>query len=100
VKTFSGRNLRHGLAVAAVAVLGLSACDSQPSAKRVAEDLVKTLTEDPAEQQCMLDVIDDYDEEYDLAQLGDDAENGDLNSQGEALDALAAYEQSLEDCRN
>jgi len=98
VKTFSGRTFRHGLAVAAVAVLGLSACDSQPSAKRVAEDLVKTLAETPEEQQCMLDVIDEY-SEGDLNNMGKDVSEGDLETQAQAREALAEYEAALEDCK-
>ena len=100
MKTFSGRRLRHGLAVAAVAVLGLSACDSQPSARRVAEDLVKTLTDDPEVQQCMLDVIEEYDETEGLADLGQAVNEGDLESQASARETLGQYEADLQACEN
>ncbi|MBC49222.1 MAG: hypothetical protein CMF24_05800 [Ilumatobacter sp.] len=52
------------LAALAVAVLGLSACNSDPGSKRVAEDIIKTavvqgdLTE--AQGNCMLDRVEAY----------------------------------------
>jgi hypothetical protein len=82
--------------VALVAVLGLSACQSDPSAKRVAQDLVKTLAETPAEEECMLDVID----EYDLDALGSDANDGDEAEQTAANAELAKFEDDLAACRN
>jgi len=83
--------------VALVAVLGLSACQSDPSAKRVAQDLVKTLAaDDPVAQECMLDVID----EYDLNALGADANDGDEAEQAAANAELAKFEADLVDCQN
>jgi len=58
------RPLGRTLAVLAVAVLGLSACNSDPGSKRVAEDIIKTaviqgdLTE--AQGDCMLDQVEQY----------------------------------------
>ena len=53
-----------------IAVLGVSACTSDPSAQRVAEDIVRTVAQDfPDIEECMLGVIDDYD----LNDLGDKA---------------------------
>ena len=82
--------------MALVAVLGLSACQSDPSAKRVAQDLVKTLAQTPAEEECMLDVID----EYDLDSLGSDANDGDEAEQDAANAELAKFEDDLAACRN
>jgi hypothetical protein len=82
--------------VALVAVLGLSACQSDPSATRVAQDLVKTLAQTPAEEECMLDVIDDYD----LNALGSDADSGDQAEQAAANAELAKFEDDLVACQN
>jgi len=81
--------------VALVAVLGLSACQTDPSARRVAQDLVKTLADTPEEEECMLDVID----EYDLDALGADADDGDQAEQAEANAELARFEADLVDCQ-
>ena len=49
------------VAVAIVALLGLGACTSTPSAKAVAEDYVESLDGlDPAERECMLEKLDGY----------------------------------------
>jgi hypothetical protein len=58
----SHRPLVTSLAIGVVAVLGVSACTSDPSPTRVAEDLVKTLTQDfPRSRSACSGVIDDYD---------------------------------------
>jgi hypothetical protein len=90
------RSLTSTVAVALVAVLGLSACQSDPSATRVAQDLVKTLAQTPAEEECMLDVID----EYDLDTLGSDASDGDEAEQTAANAELARFEDDLAACQN
>lgn len=82
--------------MALVAVLGLSACQSDPSANRVAQDLVKTLAETPEQEECMLEVIEDYD----LNALGSDANDGDPAVKAEADAELAKFEADLVDCRN
>lgn len=89
------RSLTSTVAVALVAVLGLSACQSDPSAKRVAQDLVKTLAETPEEEECMLDVID----QYDLNTLGSEAKDGDQAEQAAANAELAKFEADLAACR-
>jgi hypothetical protein len=76
-------------------VLGLSACQSDPSAERVAQDLVKTLAQTPEEEECMLAVID----EYDLNTLGSDAKDGDQAEQEAANAELAKFEADLAACR-
>ncbi len=81
-----------------VAALGVSACESDPSAKRVAEDLVKTLTLDqPEVRECMLDVLDGYTKD-ELERIGNDANGGDQAEQAEAREALEQFEAELASC--
>jgi uncharacterized lipoprotein len=93
VKT-SRRSL--ALVTAVAAVFTLSACQSDPSPTRIAQDLVKTETEgQPKVQECMLAVIDDYD----LDQLGEDSIS-DNAEKAKAADAeLAKFEADLAACR-
>ncbi len=91
----SRRPLANALAVALVAVLGVSACTSDPSPQRVAEDLVKTLTQGhPDIEECMVGVVDDYD----LNGLGDDARSENPEISGPALAELAEFEAELAAC--
>lgn len=95
----SPRSFTKAAAVALVAIVGLTACQSDPSAKRVAQDLVKTLTQDePEVQECMLAVIDTY-EGSELDDIGGDAEDGSLEEQAAANEALAKFERDLANCR-
>lgn len=80
--------------MAAVAALALVACESQPSAKRVAEDIVETLAENEEEEACMKAVIEDLGKD-ELEQIGDGVNENDPD----AVAALRAFEASLEDCR-
>ena len=83
------------LAIGLVAVLGVSACTSDPSAQRVAEDLIKTQTQDhPDIQECMLDVA----EGYDLNELGEDANSENADVSGPALEELDQFEEDLVAC--
>lgn len=84
------------IVAAVVGVFTLSACESDPSPTRVAEDLVKTETEgQPEIQECMLGVIDNYD----LDQLGEDSA-GDNAEKAKAADAeLVKFEADLAACR-
>ncbi len=95
----SSRRLRRPsanlLAIGLVAVVGVSACTSDPSAQRVAEDLVKTQTQDEPEiQDCMLGVIEDYD----LNTLGDDALSDNPDISGPAMAELDKFEADLAAC--
>jgi hypothetical protein len=91
----SSRSTVRNLAVAAVVVLGASACQSNPSAERVAEDLIKTQTQDhPDIQECMLAAIEDYD----LNSLGDDATSDNAEVSGPALAELDEFEADLVAC--
>ena len=92
----SRRPLANTLAIGVVAVLGLSACQSDPSAERVARDLVRTLTQDhPEIEECMLAVIED---DYDLNDLGDKANNENSEISGPALAELDQFEEDLAAC--
>ena len=94
----SRRSLATTLAIGLVAVLGVTACESDPSAKRVAQDLVRTLTQDqPEVEECMLDVIDGY-SESELEDIGNDSLDGDAASQAAANEALDKFEADLAEC--
>ena len=96
----SHRPLSRTAALLLVAVLGVSACSSDPSARRVAEDLVKTEAADqPEVQECMLAVIESYDDEYDLDKLGEDAQSSDEATAGPAQKTLDEFEDELAACR-
>ncbi len=86
-------------AIALVAVFGVSACNSQPSAKRVAQDLVKSLPDaTDAQRQCMLDVIDGYSKD-ELEAIGNGALSDDPVKKASAEEELAMFEQDLANCR-
>lgn len=91
----SSRSIAQTVTVALVAVLGVSSCTSVPSARRVAEDLVRTQTQDePDIQECMLGVIDDYD----LNDLGDKALSETADVSDPALAELDKFEADLAAC--
>ena len=85
---------RSLVAVALVAVFGVSACTSDPSPTRVAQDLVETVSSTPEQEECMLDVIDDYE----LDDLGKDATNDNPEISGPAQEELDAFEADLAAC--
>ena len=92
----SRRSLTTTAALALVAIFGVSACTSDPSPTRVAQDLVKTETEgQPEIQACMLDVID----QYDLDTLGSDSVGGNAEKAKAADEQLAKFEADLNACR-
>ena len=92
----SRRSLTTTAALALVAMLGVSACTSDPSPTRVAQDLVRTETEgQPKVQECMLGVIDDYD----LDQLGADSVGGNAEKAKAADAELVKFEADLAACR-
>ena len=80
-----------------IAGLGVTACTSTPSAKRVAEDLINTLAETDAERDCMLEKVDVYSKD-ELEQIGDDAENGDEAAKAAANAELDKLQAELESC--
>jgi hypothetical protein len=85
---------RSLVAVALVAVFGVSACTSDPSPTRVAQDLVETVSSTPEQEECMLDVID----QYELDDLGKDANNENPDISGPAQEELDAFEADLAAC--
>ena len=96
----SRRPLVNVVAIALVAVFAMSSCSSDPSARRIAEDIVKTETQDkPEVQDCMLKVIADYDDEFGLNDLGDDAQSGNKDVADPAKATLADFEADLAACR-
>lgn len=92
------RSVRRAIAAAAVAALGLSACASTPSAKRVAQDTVDRVVAEEGlsavQRECMLDAIDNYSEDR-LEEIAESADAG--NPEGVA--ALAQFEAELAACR-
>jgi uncharacterized lipoprotein len=83
------------LALGLLAVLGVSACQSDPSPQRVAEDLVKTLTQDhPEIEDCMLEVVGSYD----LNDLGEKANNENPEISDPAQAELDEFEAELVEC--
>ena len=97
MKTSAPRSVRRAVAIAAVGALGLTACLSQPSAKRVAEDLVRTLAPNEEVEQCMLDKLDEYSQD-ELSTIGREYNEGDLQEQAEAGAALEEFEADLASC--
>lgn len=96
----SRRPLVNIAVIALVAVFGVSSCTSDPSARRVAEDIVNTETRDqPEVQDCMLKVIADYDDRFGLDDLGNDANSGTRDVADPAKATLAEFEAALAACR-
>lgn len=86
-------------AVAAVVLLGASACTSDPGPKRVAQDIIKAeALENPGlDEECLLNELDKF-SDGDLQAIAEDldAENSDRNEEGQV--AVRAYELSLAAC--
>ncbi len=83
-------------AIALIAAFGVSACETQPSARRVARDLVESLPgATPAQRECMLDRVDDYTKD-ELDDIGKGVNDGDPESEA----ALAKFERDLAACRD
>jgi hypothetical protein len=92
----SRRTLTQTAAIVLVAVFGMSACMSEPSPRRVAEDLIKTETQDqPEVQECMLAVLEDYD----VNELGEQANSDNEARAAEARAELDEFEADLAACR-
>lgn len=86
---------RIPLLIAAVGLVGtLSACASEPSAQRIALDVVETLDLDETIKNCMRTAIESYEPE-ELQRIADLAQAG--NSDGIA--DMARFEASLRSCR-
>jgi hypothetical protein len=90
-------------ATAVVAVGGLGACTSQPSAKAVAKDIVVSITVPggqhlpQAQQDCMLDVIDKMSSD-EINQLGAENINATITSTGGGTPEMQAFIDKLQAC--
>ena len=78
------RNARRSpltaIAVAVVAVIGLGACTSQPSAKAVVKDVIQGIDGlSETERTCMLDHVDEYSED-ELKVIGEANESVDFSA--------------------
>lgn len=86
-------------AILALAVLGVAACESQPSAKRVAEDLIDSLDGVTDEQRaCMLDKLDGY-TKSELDEIGKGVTSKNAGTKAESVALLEEFEAALADCR-
>jgi len=81
-----------------VAVFGVSACNSQPSAQRVAEDLINTLAKTDEERDCMLKKVEAYSQD-ELEKIGEDADSGDVAAKAAANEELDKLQAELESCQ-
>ncbi len=90
--------LTHAVAAAGAVVLLATACESDPSVKRVAEDLVNTLATTDAERDCMLEIVDGY-SESDLEDMGNEAQDDDDAVRAAAQVELDQLQARLTSCR-
>ncbi len=79
------------------ATFGVSACRSEPSARRVADDLINTLATTDAERDCMLAKVDAYGKD-ELEKIGENAANGDEAAKAAANAELDKLQAALESC--
>lgn len=91
--------MRTVAVAAVVALVGLSACTSDPGPKRVARDIIQAeaISNPALDEECLLSELDKFSND-DLKAIDEDlgADNSERNAEGEA--ALAAYEISLSRC--
>ena len=93
----SARPFRSVLVVLA-AIGGLAACNSTPSARRVALDVIETLSVSEAVKDCMRTKVE---EDYTEDEIKAFAEGADEEPPDpEAEEALARFEADLADCNN
>jgi hypothetical protein len=112
VKTSPGRPLFRAAAVVLFAGLGVAACSSQPSAQRVADDLINTCMQEsnpceltPAQmsadpevaRKCMLAKVDEYTKD-ELNDIGEAADSGDAAAKAAANAELDKLQVELESC--
>lgn len=86
------RRQRRLLGLAVVALLGFTACESQPSSRRIAQDIINTLAEEGSVRDCMLDKLDGYTDE----QLDEITASASQPGPGTAIEL---FEADLESCR-
>ena len=76
-----------------VAVLGVAACSSPPSAKRVALEMVDTLDVSDDVKQCMIDEIETYSTD-ELQAIADAADGGNASGLDQFEADLAACNEA------
>ena len=87
----------RSLLVVIVAVGGLTACNSTPSARRIAFDVIETLPVSDEVKECMRTKVE---EDYSQDEIQAFAEGSDETPQDpEAKAALARFEADLADCK-
>ena len=84
-------------ALVGVVVLGASACTSDPSAQRVAKDLVNTLVDDDDQRECMLDKIDEYSKD-ELEKISENADEAAATQNVGEISDLQQFENDLASC--
>jgi hypothetical protein len=82
-------------AVALVAVLGVSACTSTPSPRRVALDTIDSLDLSAGDEACMKDVIAGYSND-ELEDIGDGNENLDFTNENFRANATPEYQEYVD----
>ncbi len=85
---------RRLAAIVALSVVAVG-CVSDPSANRVAEDLINTLATTEEERECMLEVL----ESYDVDDLGENANSDNPLNADPANEELDRFQADLEACR-
>ncbi|NND73622.1 MAG: hypothetical protein HKN44_01315 [Ilumatobacter sp.] len=88
----SMRRRRRLAGLVLVAALGVAACESQPSSRRIANDIIKTLSDEGPVRECMLDKLDGYTDD-DLDEITASA------SQPGPGTAIDLFEADLASCR-
>ena len=91
-----GARLFRSALVAVVALGALAACNSTPSARRVAFDVIDTLEVDDGVKSCMRERV----ESYTADEIADFAEGADKDPPDAAsVEALEKFEDDLRACR-
>ena len=85
---------RRLAAIVALSVVAVG-CVSDPSANRVAKDLINTLATTEEERECMLEVL----EGYDVDELGENANSDNPLNADPANEELDRFQADLEACQ-
>jgi hypothetical protein len=83
--------------VAVVAIAGLAACTSTPSARRVALDVIETLDADESVKECMRGKVEAYSQD-ELQAIADGAAESPPDAA--QVEALEQFEADLAECRS
>jgi len=85
------------VALVGIVVVGASACTSDPSAQRVAKDLVNTLVDDDVQRECMLDKINSYSKD-ELEKISENADEAAATQNVGEISDLQKFQNDLESC--